>query len=132
MAFFHSASAFINSGGDLCVQFDERGLGNEDITYELSATGLATFECINRGGHNPAAANKETVSAQTTGGGTFSARNGRVRETLCTDGDFPSPGDFSCPSGQRLEFVSVEYRDILLVDTTNNVSITLPNISREF
>ncbi|USK70719.1 hypothetical protein [Peribacillus asahii] len=133
MAFFHSATASINSVGDLCVAFDERGLGNEDIDYVLTANGVAFFECRNRGGHNPAASNKESVSGFVSGGGTFSSRNGRVRETICTDGEFPSPSsDINCGQGQRLVLVRVEYSNILLEDTTNNISIRLPGVSRDF
>jgi hypothetical protein len=41
----------------------------------------------------------------------------------------PPPIDISCPPGQRLELASLEYTNVVLTDTTNNVSISLPNFS---
>jgi len=63
---FHRTSSSVTSSGALVVSFDQRGLGNEDVNYVLSATGTATYACINRGGKNPSAANKRTVSAEIT------------------------------------------------------------------
>jgi hypothetical protein len=112
------------------VSFDERGLGNENITYTLSATGTATYACINRGGKNPSASNKRTVSALVVDTATFEPKNGRVVGSLSAGP--PSAGDFSCPSGQRLVLAGVSYTDIVLTDTTNDVSTTAPDASRTF
>jgi hypothetical protein len=43
-----------------------------------------------------------------------------------------SAGGFSCPGGQRLVLASVSYTNIVLTDTTNNVSTTAPDASRTF
>lgn len=127
---FHSATSSVNGDGALVVSFDERGVGNEDVTFELTADGEATYACINRGGKNPSAANKRTMNEEVTAGGTFSPRNGRIRESL-TAGP-PSAGDFSCPGGQRLVLASVSYTNIELTDTTNDVSTDVPDAEREF
>jgi len=129
---FHSATSSINNAGALVVSFDERGLGNENIDYLLTADAEATYACINRGGHNPAAANKRTFNADVSGGGSFEAKNGRVRASLSA-GPI-SAGDFSCPGGQRLVLASVSYSNIVLTDTTNDVStgVTPDPISRTF
>src|SRR6266545_6417210 len=129
-AHFMSASASINSSGALVVNWDEAGLGNENINYTLSADATATYACINNGGHHPKAANKETRAAQVSTGGSFQAKNGRVQASLTT-GPL-SPGGFTCPSGQTLVLASVSYSNIVLTDTTNDVSTNLGSTSRTF
>jgi hypothetical protein len=128
---FHSATGSINNNGSLTVSFDERGLGNGDIDYTLSAHYSAVFACINGGGKHPQAANKETINGDAAAAGTFAAKNGRVQASLTTT-PAPSAGDFSCPNGQRLVLASVTYTHILLTDTTNDTSIGLDDLSRVF
>jgi hypothetical protein len=40
--------------------------------------------------------------------------------------------DFTCPSGQNRVLASVSYTNIVLTDTTNNKSISAPDVSRTF
>jgi len=127
---FHSATSSVNNAGALVVNFDERGLGNENVTYTLTADATEVFACINGGGNHPQAANKETVNAEVSAGGTFQPKNGRVIASL-TAGP-PSAGGFSCPAGQRLVLASVSYTNIVLTDTSNNVSTSVPDASRTF
>src|SRR5215217_6947767 len=96
---FHSVDSSVSSGGALVVSFDERGLGNENVDYTLSAQADATYACINKGGKNPSATNKRTVSGEVTDSGSFEVRNGRVTASLSAGP--PGPGTFSCPGGQR-------------------------------
>jgi hypothetical protein len=127
---FHSASGSVSGSGALVVSFDERGLGNENIDYVLTADATATYACINGGGKHPQAANKETFNADVSGGGSFEAKNGRVTASLSA-GPI-SAGAFSCPRGQRLVLASVSYSNIVLTDTTNNVSTSVAGVSRTF
>ena len=127
---FHSATSSVNSAGALVVNFDERGLGNGNIDYTLTADATATYACINGGGKHPKAANKEMVNDDVSGGGSFESKNGRVVASLRA-GPI-SAADFSCPSGQRLVLASVSYTNIVLTDTTNNVSTSVANASRTF
>src|SRR5215216_7217439 len=60
---FKAATSSVNNDGALVVSFDERGLGNGNIDYTLSADATAVFACINGGGKHPQATNKETVNA---------------------------------------------------------------------
>jgi hypothetical protein len=129
-AHFMSASASINDDGALVVNWDEAGLGNENISYTLTADATATYACINNGGKHPRAANKETVEAQVSAGGSFQAKNGRVMASL-TAGPLLDP-DFQCPEGQDRILAKVTYSNIVLTDTTNGVSITLPDVCRSF
>jgi hypothetical protein len=127
---FHSASGTVNNAGALVVSFDERGLGNDNIDYTLTADATATYACINGGGKHPQAANKETVNGEVSGGGSFEPKNGRVVASLSA-GPI-SAGGFSCPNGQRLVLAAVSYTNIVLTDTTNGATTTVPDVSRTF
>jgi hypothetical protein len=129
-AHFFSATSAVDSGGALVVSWDEAGLGNENIDYTLTADATAIWACINGGGNHPKAANKETVAAQVSAGGSFQAKNGRVQASL-TAGPL-SAGDFSCPSGQKLTLGKVTYTNIVLTDTSNNVSAFPSDVCRSF
>ena len=124
---FFSADSDVSNGGALVVSFDERGLGNGDVDYTLTADATATYACINGGGKNPSAANKRDVNGDVTEGGSFEPRNGRVSASL--EAGPIGPGDFSCPGGQRMELLSVSYTNIVLTDTTNDVSTDVPDAS---
>jgi hypothetical protein len=125
---FISASGTLNSDGSLTVKFKEAGLGtNQLISYELTADATATYVCVNHGGANPSASNKTTVSGPVSATGTFSSgKNGNVTASLTVS---PPPSDITCPPGQSLELASVSYTNVVLTDTTNGVSISLPDFS---
>src|SRR5262245_16387954 len=125
---FHSATSSVNDAGALVADFDERGLGNENIDYTLTANASAVYACINGGGNHPQAANKETVNAEVSAAGSFEPKNGRVLASLSAGP--PSAGAFSCPNGQRLVLASVSYTNIVLTDTTNGVTASLADASR--
>jgi len=121
---FIRASGNLNNNGTLTVSFKEAGLGtNQLITYVLSADSTATYVCVNRGGANPSAQNKTTVSGPVSATGRFSSgKNGQVTESLTVS---PPPSDITCPPGQSLELASVSYTNVVLTDTTNNISISV-------
>lgn len=127
---FFATSSSVNDDGALVVSWDERGLGNENVDYTLTADATAVFACINGGGKHPQAANKETINSKVSTGGSFEPKNGRIQEDLTSDS--PSAGTFSCPSGQRLVLASVSYTNIVLTDTTNGVSTSVADASRVF
>jgi hypothetical protein len=127
---FHSAASSVNNAGSLVVSFDERGLGNDNIDYTLTADATAVYACINGGGNHPQAANKETINAAVSAAGSFEPKNGRVVASLSAGP--PSAGSFSCPNGQRLVLASVSYSNIVLTDTTNDVTTEVPDASRTF
>lgn len=127
---FHSVTSTVNNSGALVVSFDERGLGEGNIDYTLTADATAVYACINGGGKHPKAANKEDINGEVTGGGSFESRNGRVIASI-TAGPI-SAGTFSCPSGQRLVLAAVSYTNIVLTDTTNDSSTDVPDALRVF
>jgi len=114
------------SGTNLIVSFKEAGLGdNQLITYVASADATATYVCVNRGGANPSAQNKTTVSGPVSATGTFSSgKNGQVTASLTLNP--PSAGGFSCPPGQSLQIAEVSYTNVAITDTTNNVTESIP------
>jgi hypothetical protein len=125
---FISASGTLNGDGSLTVKFKEAGLGtNQLINYTLTADATATYVCVNRGGANPSASNKTTVSGPVSAMGTFnSGKNGNVTASLTVS---PPPSDITCPPGQSLQLASVSYTNVVLTDTTNNISIPLGDFS---
>ena len=125
---FIRASGSLNNNGSLTVNFKEAGLGtNQNIDYALTADATATYVCVNRGGANPSAQNKTTVAGPVIATGTFSSgKNGQVTASLTVN---PPPSDISCPPGQSLELASVSYTNVLLTDTTNDVSIAVGDFS---
>jgi hypothetical protein len=129
---FINASASVDSAGNLIVSWKEAGLGdNQLIAYTVTADASATYYCINGGGKHPQASNKETVNGPVSGSGSFSSgKNGQITASLTVSP--PGPGDFSCPSGQRLVLGDVTYMNITLTDITNDVSVFLGTISRIF
>jgi hypothetical protein len=124
--FLSAGASGPNSDGQLTVSWKEAGLGNNAlINYTASADATATYACINGGGNHPKATNKATVSGPVSASGTFSSgKNGSITASLTIDP--PSPGDFSCPSGQRLVLADVSYTNVAITDTTNNISASIP------
>jgi hypothetical protein len=110
------------SGANLVVNFKEAGLGtNQLITYVASADSTATYVCVNRGGGNPSASNKTTISGPVSATGTFnSGKNGQVTASLTLNP--PGPGTFSCPPGQSREIAQVSYTNVAVTDTTNGIT----------
>jgi hypothetical protein len=115
---FISASAAVDSSGNLTATFKEAGLGNNATTagITLSADATAVYQCFNKGGNHPQAGNKETVSGPVSSSGSFDVRHGSTSGSI-TVGP-PGPGAFACPSGQTLHLISVQYTNVTLTDTS--------------
>jgi len=127
---FKAATSSVNNDGALVVNFDERGLGNGNVDYTLTADATALYACLNRGGNHPQAANKESFEGQVSGGASFEPKNGRVVASIPA-GPLQAP-QFTCPGGQTRVLAAVTYTNIVLTDTTNSVSTTVPDASRTF
>jgi hypothetical protein len=109
----------------LLVSFKEIRVGqNTGIHYTVAADASATYACINRGSKNPKASNKLTVAGPVGAEGTFdSDANGNVKGSI--EVTPPSPGDFTCPTGQQLVLAKLTFTNIQLTDTTNGVYAAL-------
>jgi hypothetical protein len=125
-AHFVSQSAKI-SGTNLVVSFHESGLGdNVLVSYEADADATATYVCVNKGGANPSASNKTTVSGPVSATGTFSSgKNGNINQSL-TLSPPPPPSTFSCPPGQKQATAEVTYTNVSITDTTNGITESIP------
>jgi hypothetical protein len=113
---FISASATINSAGQLVCNFKEVGLGTTTSTEQITCSGTATavYQCFNNGGKHPQAGNKQTIQSSVSGTGSFPVRNGQTTGSLTVQGTPPGPGGFSCPSGQTLYLVSIQYDNVII------------------
>jgi hypothetical protein len=118
--------AFLN------VSFREAGLGsNEGTLVRVTADATAVYACINKGGRNPKAANKQTVGSPVSAEGTFTSdKNGSISGTLTAAA--PGPGDFTCSSGQTLVLASVTFSSIVITDVTNGIFTTADDITAVF
>ncbi len=120
----------LQNNGNLVVNFKEAGLeSGSTSTITVSATGTADYECINGGGKNPTADNKDTVSADLSVSGDFTAtKNGNVVGTLTLNP--PGPGSFSCPNGQRLSGpTNVSYTNVVITDEDTGATLALGDFS---
>jgi hypothetical protein len=115
---FISASATVDGSGNLVAKFKESGLGNNATTagITLSADATADYQCFNGGGNHPKAGNKETVSGPVSNSDAFDVRHGSTSGSISVGP--PGPGDFSCPNGQTLHLISVEYTNVTLTNTS--------------
>jgi hypothetical protein len=119
--FVRGPDASLNtSTGEVTVTWKAAGLGDTtQVSYEASADGSARFQCVNRGGNCPAAANKEDVFGPVSASGTFaSGKNGTITASLTFQ---PPASTLDCPGNQVIRLVSVSFSGIALADLTNNL-----------
>ena len=115
----------VNSNGTLSSDFRIAGLGsNVTITVTASADATATYACLNKGQSCPNAANKSTVTGTVTAQGQFtSGKNGSVRGSLTVN---PPPSTLTCPGGQNMVLVSVDYTNVSLSSSAGGTCDTSP------
>jgi hypothetical protein len=119
------------SGANLVVNFKEAGLASGATeTITVTATITENWFCVNNGGGQPSAKNKNTSTSQGSASGQFTADiNGNVTGSLTiTAPTTPSDG-FTCPSGQNLELGSVSYTSITITDETSGATLSLSSVS---
>lgn len=108
--FISNATSFTTSGNTITVTGKEAGLGDESQVHIVLT---ATAECVNPGGNHPQAANKTSVTAA----GDFPVQNGKADFTLSTTAVFNPNPPGACGE--------VRFTDVKVVDTTNNLVLTL-------
>ena len=118
--FIKSATSCERDGLDLVCTFKEAGLeAGSSVLVTLNATGTATYVCRNNGNNVPSDPKKTDLNTDLTVSEEFDVdKNGNIvgRLTLSP----PGPGDFTCPSGQRVDGpTNVSYSDVSIVDTDN-------------
>jgi hypothetical protein len=97
-------------GDSLCVSGKEAGLGDES---QIVIVLTGTAECINGGGNHPKAVNKESISHEQN----VPVQNGKAEYSFCVTATFTP----SCNPPMTIEYV-----DITVTDTTNNISSSFP------
>jgi hypothetical protein len=120
--FVRGPDASINStNANVTVTWKEAGLGDTTtVDYQATAVASARYQCVNRGGKCPAAANKQDVLSNVSASGSFaSGKNGAINGSLTFE---PPEGTLNCPGGQVLKMVSASYTNIALADLTNGIS----------
>lgn len=119
-----SASA---SGTDLVVKFKEAGLESGSVeTVQASAHLDATYQCVNKGNHNPDDPKKTTVSADVSQSGQFTAgKNGNLVGSLALSAPAAATV-LDCPNGQRATLTVVSWSDISIADLTSGAFLAIP------
>jgi hypothetical protein len=129
----HAVASSVNDAGALVVDFKEAGLPSGAVeTVTLSTTASATYGYINNGGNHPNADNKESVVAQLSVSGEFTAdQNGNIVGQL-TVGPPPASISPNVP-GQTLVLANVSYTGSSLTDSTSGATFdAVPDASRTF
>jgi hypothetical protein len=97
------------SSDDLTVSGKIAGLGNETQVHVVAT---AEAECVNRGGHNPSADNKDTFSVE----GDFPVQNGKALFNLTLEAAF----DPSCSPP-----MTVLWSDVTVTDAEHGLTATI-------
>jgi hypothetical protein len=126
--FIKNATSASLSGSSLVVTFKEVGLPSGAVeNVQVTATATTTYECVNKGGKNPAASNKTTTVTDVSESGTFPAdQNGNITGSLTLMPPSPTALGFSCPPGQTVTFVSVTYTNVVITDLTSGATTSFP------
>jgi hypothetical protein len=124
-------ASIISSGAFQVSNFKEAGLGSTvksaSITLHVDSA-TATYACVNRGGKNPGAPNKQSVSSPLAFTGSFPVRNGSTTGTIQVGP--PPAGTFSppCNPPMTVELVQVSYSGVELIGLAGDTSPE-PNLS---
>jgi hypothetical protein len=123
--FIGSATSASASGASLTVKFKEAGLESGSVeTITVSAHLDATYQCVNKGNHNPNDPKKTTVSDNVSQSGEFpAAKNGNVSGSLSLSA--PASGGLDCPGGQTETLTVVSWSNISITDADTGASLAL-------
>lgn len=115
------------SGTDLLVKFKEAGLESGSVeTVQASAHLDATYQCVNKGNHNPNDPKKTTVSADVSESGQFTAgKNGNLVGSLSLSAPAAATV-LDCPNGQKATLTVVTWSDISIADLTSGAFLAIP------
>ena len=128
---FISATSSVDGSGALVVKFKEAGLGdNQLINYELTGNVNATFQFQNNGGNIVQGTPFFAVDVTLATGQFKSVKNGNITATLTSEAPSPNPADLKTINGNGWkQILTVSYTNLVLTDTTNNLTINPPNAS---
>ncbi len=119
---FKTLSARLGSP-QLIVSGTEVGLGSSaTVVYVASADVSATASCINGGGSNPSASNKNFSGELESTATNQADSRGKISTELVISA-FPSG---FCPPGQHTVVATATFTNVTLTDTTNGVVGIIP------
>lgn len=109
------------------VAFKEAGLESGAVeTITVTAHLDATYQCVNRGGHNPDDPKKTVISGDYSKSGEFkAARNGNVTGSLTVTAPAPSTV-LACPNGQKAVHTVSTWSSISVTDEDTLATIIVP------
>ena len=115
--------------GDYTVTFKEAGLGNNPVTYSITAAvENFTFQCFTKNGNTPQGAPNGISFSDDSAQTTLTPRNGQITGSLSL---IPDQGSASCQGkGLRLCLTAVEYQDVVFTDVTDDVEANLGSASQ--
>lgn len=125
---FITATGSLDSTNDYNASFKEAGLGNTPITYDLTAqTETFTFQCFTKSGNTPKGAPNSVSFSSATQQTTITPRNGQITAIIEL---VPQVDGASCQGGGlKLCLIAADYEGVILTDTTDEVSVNLPDES---
>ena len=127
-----SATSSVAASGALVVNFKEAGLGaNVTVTEQVTGDGNGQYQWFNKGGNKPQGQPFQADPVAVSGSGSFaSGKNGQVTGTIVCEGSVPPPPQDFLDANHASNWVAkltVTYDNIVLTDTTDGVSITVPD-----
>jgi hypothetical protein len=127
--FVRQPTATLDAEGNYTVSFKEVGLGNQFITYSLTATNATfTFQCFNPAGNKPQGApNGQSFSDKSTFT-TLEPHNGQITGSITMS---PEKGDASCQgNAMKLCLIAVSYSGVQFTEETTPIGpIAMPDKS---
>ena len=117
---FIKSDASVQSDGRLLVTWKEAGLGNQVITYRLTATAQATYGCVVPGQRPPVATNKVVVTRVVATSSAFIAsRNGAIDGSMLLAP--PAVANMTCPAGQVIMLGSITFTNVDMWDMISHL-----------
>jgi hypothetical protein len=112
---FKGQPEFTDNGTTLTTNLCLAGLGNKDVTIQVTASGQATVTCTNKAGHQAPGLNKEPIT--TAGAITIpqeEIKNGNVCIAVTTEEPTLSSKSKGCPPGQTASVSDVEFNNAVI------------------
>lgn len=127
--FVKGPTASLDGDGNYVVSFKEVGLGNQPITYSLTATEATfTFQCFNPAGNKPQGAPNGQSFSNISTFTTLDPRNGQITGSITMS---PQKGDASCQgNAMKLCLIAVDYKGVQFTEETTPIGpINMPDKS---
>jgi hypothetical protein len=120
---FIKAGASVDDAGNLVLSWKEVGFGSgQVIDYVASTWGYVWYACL-----NPAVTDRVNNTGTVTTSGAFDTKGSKISAGLIVP---PPPSPITCLPGEQLVVACVIYQDIAITDTTDGITVDLPDAFR--